>query len=443
MKTREYRKHQAQTRACAQIVEHLLDHVLVRRRPADRELSSFLRRNRHFGSRDRRLISETVFSVFRWWGWIRPWAPDTAAAENPEDWTPLLLAAHLLETASLPPAADLWAEAGGQDPRRLLRWEPAENPLARFRDARRLLPETESPDTPKLRDLIPPWTLAETAGTTPPETLIRWLQNRPPMWLRAQQTDPRLLARTLADAGIPVHPHERLHNALNAGITRVNLYDLEPFRRGAFEIQDLASQATGHICGAEPGQRWWDACAGAGGKTLLLADHMNGKGSLLATDIREKKLLNLRRRARRGGFHNIRTGRWDGRPPESGPRQSFDGVLVDAPCSCSGTWRRNPDARWRRTPADLPEMAELQQTLLNGAADGVRPGGALIYATCSLFVRENEYVVHRFLQQHPRFRLEPFAHPLTGTPTRGTVQIWPWEGDCDAMFAARMRRTEE
>jgi 16S rRNA (cytosine967-C5)-methyltransferase len=141
---------------------------------------------------------------------------------------------------------------------------------------------------------------------------------------------------------------------------------------------------------------------------------------------------------------NIHCRAWDGR--RLGRRQAtFDGVLVDAPCTCSGTWRRNPDARWSTRPEEVTEMAELQARLLANAASGVKPGGVLVYATCSLFEAENGAVVREFLARREDYRLEPFGHPLTGRDTPGWTCIWPWEGDCDAMFVARLRhqpRTE-
>ncbi|HCH87370.1 MAG TPA: SAM-dependent methyltransferase, partial [Lentisphaeria bacterium] len=181
---------------------------------------------------------------------------------------------------------------------------------------------------------------------------------------------------------------------------------------------------------------------GAGGKTLELADLMERTGTVVACDVRSYKLDDLRIRARRAGFPNIVTREWDGKPFKGKQAGGYDGVLVDAPCSCSGVWRRNPDGRWTLKPEDVEEAAALQQRILEAASTAVRSGGLLIYATCSLFPRENGGVVDAFLASHEEFALEPFEHPLTGEPCGGMLQVRSFDGDCDSMFVARLRRKE-
>jgi 16S rRNA (cytosine967-C5)-methyltransferase len=125
-----------------------------------------------------------------------------------------------------------------------------------------------------------------------------------------------------------------------------------------------------------------------------------------------------------------------------GKTASFDGVLVDAPCSALGTWRRNPDARWTLDRQAIPRLAELQAQLLRAAAAGVKPGGTLVYSVCTLTPAETTGVVRPFLAERPEFQLDPFPHPLSGAPTDGTMLIWPQESDNDAMFVARMIRVK-
>ena len=148
----------------------------------------------------------------------------------------------------------------------------------------------------------------------------------------------------------------------------------------------------------KPGERWFDPCAGAGGKTLHIAQLMMRKGTVVAGDIREEKLNDLRLRARRAGFPNITAkahngGVWKG-------KHLFDGILVDAPCSCSGVWRRNPGAQWKLTPEDLDDLSATQLKILENYAAALRTGGVMVYATCSLFDRENSAVVKEFLARH-------------------------------------------
>jgi 16S rRNA (cytosine967-C5)-methyltransferase len=206
------------------------------------------------------------------------------------------------------------------------------------------------------------------------------------------------------------------------------------------EIQDLASQAVGLVCDPDPGERWWDACAGAGGKALHLASLMGGKGLVVATDVQARRLKETVRRARRSPFRNITTKEWDGRHV-AGKARSFDGVLVDAPCSAIGTWRRNPDARWSLESQAIARLGELQVELLHAASAGVKPGGTLVYSVCTLTPAETTGVVQNFLAAHPGFQLDPFPHPLGDGTTDGTLLIWPQDQDTDAMFIARMVRS--
>ena len=198
--------------------------------------------------------------------------------------------------------------------------------------------------------------------------------------------------------------------------TRLNAFSLPSFRDGLFELQDEGSQLLGLLVDAPP-TRVVDACAGAGGKTLQLAAQMHNRGELFALDVDARRLEELKRRARRAGVHNVRI-----RPlPASGPdvapaladlMERADRVLVDAPCSGSGTFRRKPDARYRLTEAMLGQHVERQRLLLAQFAPLVRPGGRLVYGTCSVLQEENEGVVAWFLERHPEFRPVPPADRL-------------------------------
>ncbi len=425
-------------------------------RPADRALAMFLRENHQFGSRDRQVISESIFAVFRWWGALRqlinpailnalelPGESAVTAWQNLQDKliTALLLGANLLESRETE-VSTLWE-------RELQFKRPAginsETELSQRINAvtaalSKALGLAQVVNV-SAKDLLPEWIvplLPEQA-----ENFTRWCQRRPPMWLRGQGAHLNELEKRLTTQGLTVTRHQSVQNAFCAGNAKVNLYSLPEFRDGWFEVQDMASQLIGLTCAPKPGQRWWDACAGAGGKTLQLAEIMQRRGSVIASDIREYKLEDLRKRAKRAGFPNIVCKEWDGKALRKKQQENFDGVLVDAPCSCSGTWRRNPDARWTTRPEEIDEMAELQLKILSNAATGVKPGGILVYATCSIFSRENRVVVENFLATNPQFALEPFTNPLNAGLTDGMLQVFPWDADCDAMFAARMRRTTD
>lgn len=433
---------QSQARSTATHIYTVAAEVWKSRKPADRLLAAHFRRHRKLGAQDRRLISETFFALFRWWGWLRQlardetsmWQRDPKRAAESIEWQSMLLGAHLLDVTALHPVAAVWKQRVAERRRIPSYLEcfgglPLEKAVAGMRDVFALDLAVDQ--------LLPDWISDELPDA--PDGLQTAMQRRPPLWLRAR-TDIATAVAALEEEGISVEPHAHIPAALKLAPTRINLYELESYTRGLFEVQDLASQVIGLVCSPAPGQRWWDACAGAGGKTLQLAGLMHEKGLVLATDIRAYKLEDLRKRARRAKLSNIQAKPWNGRELP-GKAESFHGVLVDAPCTCSGTWRRNPDARWTMSRKDIDEAVATQSEILERVAGAVRPKGALVYATCSLFPRENQAVVQTFLDSHPDFSLEAIPHPLNQTASNGMVTVWPMDGDCDAMFAARLRRT--
>lgn len=440
---------ETQARVCAQAVVDTLNESLLGGKPADRCLKDTFYANRQFGSRDRRLISETLFALLRWWGWLQHLAPPAfvQAWQNQapgwnlpgKEWYKCLYAAWLLDNpGEMPPAAALWGTAAAD--RSAERSRTAQPSLAeRSRVLKPLLPHGLSLSPSQL---VPEWTFQYLAPeeNISEEQLLPWLQKRPPVWLRAQTSDVEWLQQELADDDIPTSRHERLQYALKIErSSNRNFRNQVNFKAGDFEVQDLASQAVAHICAPRPGEQWWDACAGGGGKTLHLAWLMQGKGSVLATDIRLHKLQELKLRARRAQFPNIRCKEWKGKAMPTF-RGRFAGVLVDTPCTCSGTWRRNPDLRWTARAGEVADFVKLQLQLLSHAAEAVAPGGTLVYSTCSMFRQENQGVVEEFLRLNSAFALAPFTCPVSGRECPGYKQLWPWDGDCNAMFTAKFQR---
>jgi len=178
----------------------------------------------------------------------------------------------------------------------------------------------------------------------------------------------------------------------------------DQWNRGLVEIQDASSQLSLGRLGLRPGQKVWDVCAGQGGKTLLAANELRGKGSLVATDISESKLEILKQRVRRSQWQNIRLDVWDGNrlpafPPEIAKHGGFDRVIVDAPCSASGTWRRDPEGRFRLSPPVVQTLRKHQERLLRLGWTALKAGGRLAYITCSWLPAENEDIVGPFLQE--------------------------------------------
>jgi 16S rRNA (cytosine967-C5)-methyltransferase len=203
---------------------------------------------------------------------------------------------------------------------------------------------------------------------------------------------------------------------------RVPLAGTAAFKDGLVEVQDEGSQIAALLADARPGMRVVDFCAGAGGKTLALAAAMRNRGKLVACDTAEWRLERAGKRLRRAGISNVERRAlsserdpWVKHHAPKGKEGGFDRVFVDAPCLGIGSWRRNPDAKWRSSPQDLAELIERQHAILDSAARLVKPGGRLIYATCSLLREENEAQVETFLDAHGDFMLYPAARAWAET----------------------------
>ena len=211
------------------------------------------------------------------------------------------------------------------------------------------------------------------------------------------------------------------------------------FNKGWIEIQDEGSQLIAHICGAQPGMQVLDYCAGAGGKTLALAAAMQRKGRIVAMDNDERRLKKGRERYKKAKVADIIEVRHIDENAKWLKRQKgkFDIVLTDVPCTGTGTWRRNPDMRWRVFGPSLEELTEIQAEILDKVAPLVKEGGRLVYATCSLLPDENEMQIERFLKDHPEFEIQSVPETL-GSPF---MRLTPYRHGTDGFFAAILRKT--
>ena len=425
--------------------------VLVEKRALDRFLSSYWRENRQFGSRDRRLFSESIFAFFRFYGWLelllteeeRSLLTDGRSRELSGKSVAMLLAgAWTLE--NLPPEPAHRLLTNEFELPRVPEVEKIFDPMQEWRQQRfaawataALQKEFASPDWELLQSA---WSRDFMQEIPDKDAYYRSLAVRPPLWLRIQNASAGEVIDQLTRAGLSVRKHRTLPEAVAVISGAVNLYTLDVYRNGKVEVQDLASQAIARVCAPQKGERWWDCCAGAGGKTLALAELMQRTGKVVASDIRSYKLNDLKLRARRSGFPNIEPRPWDGNKVPPRKSNKFDGILIDAPCSCSGVWRRNPDGRWNSSPEEVTKVTAIQRTVLENAVTALRPGGVLVYATCSAFEAENCTLINQFLADHTEFSLEEFDNPLTGEPTGGMLKITGASENCDSMFAARMRK---
>lgn len=199
-----------------------------------------------------------------------------------------------------------------------------------------------------------------------------------------------------------------LRIALGADARNPGIHAEEDFIKGAIEVQDEGSQLAALFAAAKPGEQVIDLCAGAGGKTLALAAQMEGKGRLIATDHDKRQLAPIHERLSRAGVHNceVRTPRGE-EEILSDIKASADLVVIDAPCTGTGTWRRNPDAKWRMRPGALEVRLKDQAAVLSRAAPLVKPGGRIAYITCSVLSEENGAQVRAFMAQHPEFSVQP------------------------------------
>jgi len=242
---------------------------------------------------------------------------------------------------------------------------------------------------------VPAWTATEMDVT---DDWLLSLQREPKLWLRAKRGTAETLAKTLFAAEVsPLLAEAILYSG------EEDLFKTPEFHAGEFEIQDIASQLVAQLCAPQPGETWWDTCAGEGGKTLHLSDLMQNKGMLWASDLAEWRLMKLKRRAGRARVFNYRSVRWDG-GAKLPMKTRFDGVLVDAPCSGIGTWQRNPQARWTTEPNDVRELSGIQKNLLTNVAPSVKPGGKLIFSVCTLTRAETTEVAEHFNATQPDFK---------------------------------------
>lgn len=283
----------------------------------------------------------------------------------------------------------------------------------------------------ELKRAVPEWVFAEMDEV--PTAWLKSLQGEPRLWLRARTgNSARVLREVLGSVAAPhvLAPEALYYPGKN------DLFKTTPFKDGVFEIQDIASQAVGTLCAPRHGDRWWDTCAGEGGKTMHLCDLMQNKGTVWATDRVEWRLKQLRIRARRAQLFNFRVAVWDGgpTPPAEG---RCNGVLVDAPCSGIGTWQRNPHARWTTFPKDVHELAAVQLSMLNNVAESVKPGGRLVYSVCTLSRAETVGVANAFTAAHPDF--EPL---VLGSDKGASAQRWIWPQDLggNGMFIAAWKK---
>jgi len=386
--------------ARVQAAIELLEEVLDTNRPADGVLSSYFRNRRYIGAGDRRSISEQIWRILRHRARLT-WSLGT---DHPS--ARLFVAANMIrgEGKTVDAVAGLYSGAkNGPSP--LLAHEKRMIERVTTRD------DTTMPREVKFE--LPWWLLQkfDTAFGEGADAELAALNVEAALDLRvnALKSTRGAMMALLKEEGHT--PQETPLSPLGIRLAgRISLGDHKGFKDGLFEVQDEASQLCAQLVDAQPGSAVMDLCAGAGGKTLAIAGTMANKGRLIACDVSIGRLERSKLRLRRAGVHNATLriledkDKWIKR--QAG---SFDRVLVDAPCTGTGAWRRNPDARWHLTPENLDSLAATQTQVLEQGAGLVKLGGRLIYSTCSLLPEENQDRVAAFLASHPGFKVIPVA----------------------------------
>jgi 16S rRNA (cytosine967-C5)-methyltransferase len=395
--------------------------VLPLEGPADATLSAFFRGHPKIGQRDRATIADSVYAALR----RRRLLDRVAATHSPRR---LVLAT--------------WAALLGANLRELDPWLRGDEAqwLASVKH------EARAPQPLEVECELPDWVIERLRARIDSSALLalaRGLLQNAPLDLRVNLMKisrgaaiEQLAAEGLDATATPYSP-EGVRIDGRPAVNRTAL-----FLEGGVEVQDEGSQLLCHLVAPKRGEMVVDFCAGAGGKTLALGALMRSTGRLYAFDISPKRLAGLKPRLARSGLSNVHPQRIEGVNDARVKRLSgkIDRVLVDAPCSGLGTLRRNPDMKWRQTPQDVAELAEKQKSILGAAARLVKPGGRLVYATCSILEEENRGIVEDFLERNAQFALRPAGEVLE----KGGVELnmgeylelWPHQHGTDGFFAA-------
>jgi 16S rRNA (cytosine967-C5)-methyltransferase len=288
------------------------------------------------------------------------------------------------------------------------------------------------------RWLIERWTKA--FGGEETELMARANNEPPPVAIRIVKTlaDEKDVLEKLRSAGAELVPSEIAKSAWRVSGATAKLRDLS--ERGELYIQDEASQLVGEVVNAQPGDRVLDVCAAPGGKTTLIAERASDNAHVLAMDVSPRRLATIERTIQLHQLKSIRPMLGDASQPLPFDSGSFDRVLLDAPCSGTGTLRHNPEIRWRLTNDDITQLAEQQKRFMMNAAVVVKPGGLLVYSTCSIETEENEEVVREFLSSNDQFTQVSLPLSADLVTNSGAARTWPHHHGTDGFFIAALER---
>ncbi len=362
-----------------------LTEIFTGSRYADRVVEQLLRSNPNMGARDRAFVAETTYDIVRWWRLLQ----EVSGHENSTE-----------RRAVLDVISAYFFIFHGERPQ----WK--ENYGVNFESISEKFEAAKSQRA--LRESIPDWLdeLCYRELGEKWEAILPSLNRTAEVILRVNtlRSDKATVQQALKQEGTATLEVEGAPDALVLE-KRQNVFRTEAFKNGLFEVQDAGSQAIAPFLEVKPGMRVIDSCAGAGGKTLHLAALMQNKGRIVALDVEPRKLEELRRRARRAGVAIIETKAIESAKTIKRLQGSADRLLLDVPCSGLGTLRRNPDAKWKLDAEFIERVKKIQAEILVSHSRMLKPGGRMVYATCSILPSENEQQVQAFLASHPGFAL--------------------------------------
>jgi 16S rRNA (cytosine967-C5)-methyltransferase len=405
-----------QTNKSPRIHKHLLNAVISCLQQSfdegfyiDKVIERAFKQNKKWGSRDRKFVAESCYEITRWWRKLNE-ALGIQNSLNEED---------LLKVFGL-----WWLSAGHELPQ----WD--EFDIASLKKA---LDKYESYTTGAVAASIPDfiYELYEAELGDETDLALRAMNEQAKIVLRANELklNRESLQKELEKENISTIIVDNFPSALVL-TERANVFRTEAFKKGYFEVQDGASQSVAPLLGVEPGMRVVDACAGAGGKSLHLAAMMQNKGSLIALDIHEHKLKELKKRAKRAGASNIETRAIESTKVIKRLHEKVDRLLLDVPCSGLGVLRRNPDTKWKLSKERIAELIEIQSDIIERYSKMLKPGGQMIYATCSVLRSENEDQVEKFLANNQNWSLIK------------QERHWPHKEGFDGFYAALLQKGE-
>lgn len=384
------------------IIKRVLEEIFQDKRPADKCLEFAFKNNKQLGARDRALIAETVYEILRYFELY------AYCANTRTNFWHIIASYFIIQNQKLP----AWSE-----------WQNLNIALIQ-----KLYKEAQQQRL--LRESIPEWLdeLGQDELKNEWENILSALNKKADSVIRINtlKINNQDLQKKLFEANIPFQTIDQNEHALI--IHKKNIFQSDLFKNGYFEMQDAASQLVAPFLDLQSGMRVIDACAGAGGKSLHISSLLENKGYVISLDTEKWKLEELKKRAKRNGVSIIET-RWiENNKVIKRLTESCDRLLLDVPCSGLGVLRRNPDAKWKLTKEFIEEVKKTQSSILDSYCKMLRPGGKMVYATCSILPSENQNQISTFLNKHKEFILEE------------EKTIWPHQFGFDGFYMARLKK---